>query len=205
MWPHPNVEDQRATTSGSPGAVFRWAAVVLAVVLVGMAGFAAASGFWTVALLGDDTRMTARNMQATSVAHLGVALLMLVGGLLLWRWVSAGRVLAAVFTAAYVAVAGYGLSSGFAFTLEFTYGDHVPDLDERPGIAFCWVMIALGILLLVLLLVSMLTTRTQRPRSAQVPQGVGGQPQMGSLPGGYAYGPATPGHRIPPPPGHPYH
>ncbi|MEV6215595.1 hypothetical protein [Nocardia sp. NPDC051833] len=162
----------------------------LALLLAAISVITAIIGFRWVAANPDAGSATTEQISDSAAGNLVLTLFWAIGGLLLAQQVRYGRALVVALAAAFLSQ--YAEPGGLTAP-----GNQLGSLIPLAGLV-------LGSLLVVLLLVSAAASRPRRPRSGQVPQGVGGQPQMGSLPGGYAYGPATPGHRVPPP-GHLYH
>ncbi|MET9216623.1 MULTISPECIES: hypothetical protein [unclassified Nocardia] len=159
----------------------------LALLLAGTSAITATIGFRWVAANPDAGSATTEQISDSAAGNLVLTLFWVIGGLLLAQQVRYGRVI--VFVLAVAFLSQYAEPGGLT-----PPGNQLGSLIPLAGLV-------LGSLFVVLLLVSAAATRTRRPRSGQVPRGVGGQPQMG----GYAYGPATPGRRVPPPPGYPYH
>ncbi|MGW6424230.1 hypothetical protein ACWF82_16275 [Nocardia sp. NPDC055053] len=153
------------------------------------------AGFRTIDILGLEFPDDIRRVLAMTLAHLVAALLWVVAALLLARRVKVGQAVAGVLAVGYLALNVLGLDSTFTILLFVAINDAGWGggllFGDDPGTRVAGVAAVLSALMLILMLVSAVTSRTQG-RRPQVPSGFGGHPPHGPTPGGYAHGQAMP-------------
>lgn len=173
-------------------------AIALAVVLAGFAVFAVTVGFGAIDLLGPGDPDNSRRILAMTVAHMVAVPAWAGAAVLLWRRMTAGRVLAAGLAVVYFAINAFGRDSMFSIMVtmyihDVGWGSGVV-IGERPGVRITAAAAVLAALVLMLVLISLLAGRRQN-RPGPAPIGYAHPGPAGHVDGNP--GPATPPH-------HPY-